>query len=314
LRGLNDDKDLFIGDDSSFFAAPASTNALAKLYAEHPDSVLVAGATDVGLWITKQLRTLPKIIHVGRAADLAEITDNGHHLIIGAAATYEAALPSLAAIDPDLGELLRRLGSKQVRTAGTVGGNVANGSPIGDTPPALIALGATLELRHKKATRWLPLEDFFIAYGKQDRRPGEFLSRIKVPKLLSDQMFRCYKISKRFDQDISALMGAFRLTLEGSLIREARIAFGGMAATPCRARVAEAALAGADLIQQATWSAAITALEHDFKPIDDMRASAAYRLATAKGLMTKALLEIAGTPSSATRVVGQREAIHAGAA
>lgn len=314
LRALADGKDVFIGNATSFFAAPASADALAKLFTEHPDAVLVAGATDVGLWITKQLRTLPKIIHLGRAADLGTLADNEDHIAIGAAVSYEAALPHLAAIDPDLGELLRRLGSKQVRAAGTVGGNIANGSPIGDMPPALIALGATLELRRGKSTRSMPLEDFFIAYGKQDRRAGEFVSRIVVPKLQPQQFYRSYKIAKRFDQDISALMGAVRLTLEGSQIREARIAFGGMAATPSRARVAELTLTGADLIRQATWSAAIAALEHDYKPIDDFRASAAYRMATAKALLTKALLEIAGTPTAATRVVGHREAIHAGAA
>jgi xanthine dehydrogenase small subunit len=314
LRGLADARDVFIGDANGFFAAPAGVASLAKLYGEHPDSALVAGATDVGLWITKQLRTLPKIIHLGRVAELNKIEDGGGDVAIGAAVSYETALPLLAAIDPDLGELLRRLGSKQVRVAGTIGGNIANGSPIGDTPPALIALGATLELRQGKSTRSMPLEDFFIAYGKQDRRPSEFVSRVVVPKLKPQQFYRSYKIAKRFDQDISSLMGAIRLTLEGSQIREARIAFGGMAATPRRARVAESTLVGADLIRQATWSPAIAALEHDFKPIDDFRASAGYRMATAKGLLTKALLEIAGTPTAATRVIGHREAIYAGAA
>ena len=164
LGKLADGKDVFIGNDKSFFAAPASAESLAKLYAAHPDAVLVAGATDVGLWITKQLRSLPKIIHLGRAADLAGIADNGDSITIGAAVTYEAAAESLAAIDPDLGELLRRLGSKQVRTAGTVCGNIANGSPIGDTPPALIVLGATVELR--------------AAGGTRDPAAGEVLHRL----------------------------------------------------------------------------------------------------------------------------------------
>jgi xanthine dehydrogenase small subunit len=314
LRGLADTRDLFIGDAASFFAAPAGAASLAKLYSEHPDAVLVAGATDVGLWVTKQLRTLPKIIHLGRVAELNRIEDGNGEIAIGSAVSYETALPLLAAIDPDLGELLRRLGSKQVRVVGTIGGNIANGSPIGDMPPALIALGATLELRQGKSTRSMPVEDFFVAYGKQDRHASEFVSRILVPKLKPQQFYRGYKISKRFDQDISSLMGAIRLTLEGSQIREARIAFGGMAATPRRARVAESTLVGADLIRQATWSPAIAALEHDFKPIDDFRASAGYRMATAKGLLTKALLEIAGTPTSATRVIGHREAFYAGAA
>jgi xanthine dehydrogenase small subunit len=314
LGKLADGKDLFIGSEKSFFAAPASAESLARLYAAHPDAVLVAGATDVGLWITKQLRNLPKIIHLGRAADLAQITDLGDSITIGAAVTYEAAAASLAAIDADLGELLRRLGSRQVRTAGTVCGNIANGSPIGDTPPALIVLGAAIELRSAGGARTLPLEKFFIAYGKQDRQPGEFVAAVKVPRLRPNQAFRAFKISKRFDQDISALLGAFCLTLDGSRIEEARIAFGGMAPTPKRAQRAEAALKGADLTSSSSWAAAIAALERDFKPIDDHRASAAYRQATARALLTKALHEIAGAPSKSTRITGQREALHAGAA
>ncbi|MFM9844249.1 MAG: xanthine dehydrogenase small subunit [Dongiaceae bacterium] len=314
LHKLADGKDLFIGNDKSFFAAPASADSLAKLYAAHPDAVLVAGATDVGLWITKQLRSLPKIIHLGRTADLGGVTDDGAAITIGAAVTYEAAAESLTAIDADLGELLRRLGSKQVRTAGTVCGNIANGSPIGDTPPALIVLGATVELRSVGGTRRLPLEKFFIAYGRQDRQAGEFVASVTVPKLRSNQAFRAFKISKRFDQDISALLGAFCLTLEGNRIAEARIAFGGMAPTPKRALRSEAAFRDADLTRPSTWDAAIAALDQDFKPIDDHRASAAYRQATARALLTKALHEIAGAPSKSTRITGQREVLHAATA
>ncbi|HLB81137.1 MAG TPA: xanthine dehydrogenase small subunit [Dongiaceae bacterium] len=309
LRGLADGEDVFIGDKTSFFAAPATVQGLAKLYARHKDAVLVAGATDVGLWITKQLRSLPKIIHLGRVAGLDAIADSGTELSIGATATYEMAEPHLAAIDPDLGELVRRLGAKQVRAAGTVGGNIANGSPIGDMPPALIALGATLELRRGGKTRTMKLEKFFVAYGKQDRRPGEFVSRVRVPKLRAGQVFRCYKIAKRFDQDISAVLGAFRFTLDGSRIRDCRIAYGGMAATPKRAEAAETALTGAELSSEATWRGALAALDNDFAPIDDMRASAAYRRATAKALLVKALHETAGAPTAGTRVVGQREAV-----
>jgi len=314
LRKLADGKDVFIGNQKLFFAAPASADSLVKLYAAHPDAVLVAGATDVGLWITKQLRSLPKIIHLGRAADLAQITDHGDSITIGAAVTYEAAAVSLTVIDADLGELLRRLGSKQVRTAGTVCGNIANGSPIGDTPPALIVLGATVELRSAGGARTLPLEKFFIAYGKQDRQPGEFVASVTVPKLRPKQAFRAFKISKRFDQDISALLGAFCLTLEDSRIAEARIAFGGMAPTPKRAQRTENALKDADLARPSSWDAAIAALDQDFMPIDDHRASAAYRRATARALLTKALHEIAGAPSQSTRITGQREVHHAGAA
>src|SRR5262249_23685183 len=159
----------------------------------------------------------------------------------------------------------------------TVGGNVANGSPIGDTPPMLIALGAALHLRHGDDMRKLAIEDFFIAYGKQDRKPGELVWRLDIPKLKSNEVFRAYKISKRFDQDIAAVLAAFKFTLEGRRVASARLAYGGMAATPKRAKRAEAAIAGLSLDAPATWDAAIRTLEHDFEPITDMRASAAYR-------------------------------------
>jgi xanthine dehydrogenase small subunit len=313
LAGLDDKADVMVGTPEAFFAAPASIEALASLYAQHPDAVIVAGATDVGLWITKQLRVLPKIIWLGRVAGLDAIIDGTREVTFGAAATHAAALPHLAAIDADLGELLRRFASKQVRSVGTIGGNIANGSPIGDTPPAMIALGATLVLQHGAATRELALEDFFIAYGRQQRDAGEFVRAVRVPKLAPGEAFRCYKISKRFDQDISAVMGAFKLSLDGSRITAARIAFGGMAATPKRARATEAALIGANLADPAAAAAAGAALAADFAPITDQRASAAYRLKVAGGLLRKALIEIGGAASNTTRVVGWREDAHAAA-
>ncbi len=244
LSFLSDNEDVFIGDDDRFFAAPGSIDSLAELYERHPDATIVAGATDVGLWITKQLRDLRKIIHVGRARGFDQVQDTGYELLIGAAATYATVEPHLRAVDPDLGELLRRLGSKQVRASGTMGGNVANGSPIGDTPPVLIALGATIELRKGTRVRTMPIEEFFIEYGKQARQPGELVTALIVPKLEENQIFRCYKIAKRFDQDISSVMGAFRFTVgEDGAISEARIAFGGMAGIPKRAKGAETALA-----------------------------------------------------------------------
>ena len=207
LAALADEDDIFCGDEDSFFAAPATQDGLAALAARYPDATIVGGATDVGLWITKQLREMTRILHTGRVASLHAVREHEDHLEIGAAATYAEAEPALAAIDPDIGEMLRRLGSKQVRAAGTVGGNIANGSPIGDSPPVLIALGASIELRHRDARRTLPLEDFFLDYGRQDRAPGEILTRILVPRLGTNEQFRCFKISKRFDQDISALLG-----------------------------------------------------------------------------------------------------------
>ena len=307
LAALDDGEDLFIGDEATgFLAAPATVDALARLYARHPDATLVAGATDVGLWITKQMRTLPKIIHVGRVAGLLDMRETVRGFHIGAGVTYARAEEAMAAIDPDLVELLRRLGAKQVRAVGTLGGNIANGSPIGDSMPALIVLGTTLHLRRGEATRSMPLEDFFIDYGKQDRAAGEFVTGIDVPRLEAGEVFRCYKISKRFDQDISALLGAFRFTLEGRCVTGARVAFGGMAATPKRAAATEAALKSLRLDDPDDWEAACEALASDFQPIDDMRASARYRLETAQALLRKALHEAGGEAGAATRILGLR--------
>jgi xanthine dehydrogenase small subunit len=307
LAELDDGADVFIGTSESFIARPARAETLAALAAEHPDATIVSGATDVGLWITKQMRQLPKILLTGGVKDLHAVTDAGDRIAIGAAASYAEALPTLSAIDPDVGEVLRRLGSTQVRASGTVGGNIANGSPIGDTPPMLIALGATLTLRHGATERSLPLEDFFIAYGRQDRKPGELVWRITVPKLKPGEAFRAYKISKRFDQDISAVMAGFKFALDGGRVTAARIAFGGMAATPKRAASAEAALQGASLDDPSGWAAAIAALGRDFQPISDMRASAAYRMEVAQGLLRKALMELAG--ATGTRVLADRKAV-----
>ncbi|MCA3562296.1 MAG: xanthine dehydrogenase small subunit [Aestuariivirga sp.] len=307
LAGLEDGKDVFVGSAEGFIARPAQAATLARLAAGNPDATIVSGATDVGLWITKQMRVLPKIILTGGVKDLHAVESGNDRVTLGAAATYAEATAALSSIDADVAEVLRRLGSAQVRASGTVGGNIANGSPIGDTPPMLIALGATLTLRHGDSERSMALEDFFIAYGRQDRKPGELVWRIDVPKLKANEAFRAYKISKRFDQDISAVMAGFKFTLDGRTILSARIAFGGMAATPKRGALTEAALQGVFLDQSATWDAAIAALANDFQPISDMRASAAYRIEVAQGLLRKALMELAG--AAGTRVLAHRKAV-----
>jgi xanthine dehydrogenase small subunit len=189
---------------------------------------------------------------------------------------------------------MRRFGSRQVRESGTVGGNLANGSPIGDLAPALIALGARLELRRGGVSRVLPLEDFFLAYGKQDRGEGEYARAVTTPRLAANESFRAFKVSKRFDEDISAVMGAFRFTLAGRRVASARVAFGGMAATPKRGARTEAALAGVSLDDPASWAKAQAALADDFTPLSDMRASSAYRAEVAANLLKKALIEVSG--------------------
>jgi xanthine dehydrogenase small subunit len=290
---------LAIGGERRFFS-PRSRSELAALLQQYPNAVLLGGATDVGLWVTKHYRDLPTIISVASVAELREVRETPDTIEIGAAVTYTEALDVLTRLHPDFGELLRRLGSVQVRNAGTIGGNIANGSPIGDTPPPLIALGATLVLGKSDDRRTLPLENYFLSYGKQDRGPGEFVEKIIVPKLKAGSDFRVYKISKRFDQDISAVCGAFHFRRDGNAIRAARIAYGGMAETPRRAAAAEAALNGKPFAEAAIRSA-MTALEKDFTPLTDMRASARYRMDAAKNLLLKAYLEISG--AGATRVL-----------
>jgi xanthine dehydrogenase small subunit len=223
--------------------------------------------------------------------------------------TFNEAAPVIAAHYPDFGELIRRIGGNQVRNMGTIGGNVANGSPIGDSPPALIAAGASLGLRLGSEQRTIPLEDFFIDYGKQDRRPGEFVEYIVLPKPEPDTHYRCYKISKRFDQDISAACGAFRLRLDGSNVADIRIAFGGMAATPKRATATEAALTGKPWTEE-TIEAAWAAMEQDYTPLTDWRASAWYRMTVAKNLLRKFHAETSGS-ATPIRLVGEGRLAHA---
>ncbi|MGA0925409.1 MAG: xanthine dehydrogenase small subunit, partial [Lutimaribacter sp.] len=223
---------------------PESSDALAALYLQHPDATLVGGATDVGLWITKQMRDLPKMIFLHRARDLHTITptDDGTSLRIGAGVSMAQMLQMATQHNPSYADLIRRYGSAQVRASATLGGNIANGSPIGDNPPALIAMGATLHLRRGDARRTLPAEAFFLDYGKQDRQPAEFIEAVTLPRHAPN--LRCYKLSKRFDQDISAVCGCFNLHIEGGIVGAARIAFGGMAGIPKRAHHVEQALLG----------------------------------------------------------------------
>jgi xanthine dehydrogenase small subunit len=278
---------------------PADSDALADWYLANPDAVLVAGATDVGLWVTKQLRELKPVAFLGGVEDLKGIEVQGGQLHVGACVTIWALRAAVAERLPSFGELLRRYASEQVRNAATIGGNIANGSPIGDGPPALIALGATLHLRRGDEMRSMPLEDFFLEYRKQDRRPGEFVAGVSFPEFAPS--LRCYKISKRFDQDISAVCGCFNVVVEGGVVTSARIAFGGMAGVPKRASLAEAALVG-KAWTEATVEAAAEAMAGDFAPLSDMRASAEYRMRTAQNLLRRYFHDLKGVPVSVLEV------------
>ena len=304
------------------YFAPLSVAELVDLIRINPDALMLGGGTDVGLWATKRLSRLPVLISTTRVAELKrlEVMKNAsgasEAVWIGAAVTYDEAAILLAMYYPDLGELIRRLGSAQVRNSGTIGGNIANGSPIGDMPPALIALGAQLILNGPDGQRRLPLEDYFIGYGKQDRRPSEFVEAVEIPvhpsprrmskRSAESNRLRCYKVSKRFDQDISAVLGCFYLTVEGGVVVSASLAFGGMAATPKRAKSVEAALTGKPWTM-ATVEAVLPAFEQDFQPLSDMRASAAYRMQVAKNLLLRYFHET--TSDAQTRLVGADTAV-----
>ena len=279
--------------------APETSDALAAWYEAHPDGTLIAGATDVGLWVTKGLKDLGDVVFLHRCRDLQSIQDQDDTLKIGAGVTMAALLPVLRKHHPSYAELVRRYGSEQVRQAATIGGNVANGSPIGDNPPALLALGATLHLRKGDTRRAVKTEDFFIEYGKQDRQPGEFVEAITIPK--SAPALRCYKLSKRFDQDISALCGCFNVAIENNIVTDARIAFGGMAGVPKRATSVESGLIGKEWTEN-TINAVLPLFRDDFTPLSDMRASADYRMVTAQNLMLRYFHDLSGNTVSVLEV------------
>ena len=279
--------------------APTTSDALAQWYLAHPKGTLIAGATDVGLWVTKHFADLGEVAFLSRCKDLQQIGDNGRSLRIGAAVTMTDVLSAVRALHPSYADMIRRYGSEQVRNAATIGGNIANGSPIGDNPPALIALDATLHLRRGDDRRDLPIEDFFLEYGKQDRKEGEFVEAVTLPK--SAPNLRCYKLSKRFDQDISAVCGCFNVTLDGDIITHARIAFGGMAGTPMRAAATEAALIGQRMSIE-TFQSAASALTSDFTPLSDMRASAEYRMQAAQGQLARYFTDLQGQPTNVLEV------------
>ncbi|MEM8537029.1 MAG: xanthine dehydrogenase small subunit [Pseudomonadota bacterium] len=279
--------------------APETLDELATWYAAHPDATLIAGATDVGLWVTKDLRALPQVAFLNRCAELRTITETADAFHFGAAATMTEVLAAIRTHYPSYAEMIRRYGSEHVRNAATIGGNIANGSPIGDNPPALIALGATLHLRHGEQTRDMALADFFIDYGKQDRAKGELVTGVTVPKGVD--ALRCYKISKRFDQDISAVCGCFNVTVKDGIVQDARIAFGGMAGTPKRAASVEAALIGQPWTET-TVAHAASQFGADYTPMSDMRASADYRLQTAANLLHRYFADLSGQHTSVLAV------------
>ena len=279
---------------------PLTVADLADLYGSHPEARLLAGGTDLALEVTQFHKTLPVMIYVGNVAELKRIDSHDEHLEIGAATPLTDCYDALSREYPDFGELLHRFASLQIRNQGTLGGNIGNASPIGDSPPLLIALDAQIVLRKGGSTRTLALEDYFIDYRITARQESEFIEKIIVPRARSAWTFRAYKVSKRLDDDISAVCAAFNLRIENGVVEAARIAFGGMAAIPKRARACEAALVG-KAWNQASIERACQALAEDFTPLSDFRASKEYRLLSAQNLLRKYFIELQ-TPHIETRV------------
>lgn len=272
------------------FHAPKTLDELAALRERLPKARVLAGSTDIGLWVNKQFRELGEIIYVGEVAELKRVEARPEGLWIGAGASLESAWRALASRWPALTDVWLRFASPPIRNAGTMGGNVANGSPIGDSPPILMALDAQIELRRGSAVRRIALTDFYVDYMKNRLEPGEFVQALVIPPLPAARQVRGYKISKRFDCDISALCAGLSIELDGDTVRAVRLAFGGMAAIVKRAAAAEATLVGQPW-NEASLVAAQAALASDFKPLTDMRASAAYRLQVAQNLLRRLWLE-----------------------
>ncbi|MEO8753964.1 MAG: xanthine dehydrogenase small subunit, partial [Casimicrobiaceae bacterium] len=280
--------------------APRTSDALAKILAANTGARIVAGATDVGLWITKHHRDVGDIVYTGDVADLRVIHTTATHVEIGAAATLTDAFAALNDEWPELREAWMRFASVPIRNSGTLGGNIANGSPIGDSMPVLLALDASIVLRRGDGTRELPLPEFYLAYQKTALQPGEFVAGVRIPLRAPGTLLRAYKISKRYDQDISAVFACFALTLDDDRIATARIGCGGVAPTPKRATATEAVLAGQPW-DEATADAAVRTLGNEFTPIGDMRAGAAYRRAVLANLLRRFRLET-GRSALLTRV------------
>ena len=293
LAALKDGSRVVLDAEGGRIVLPASLEDFARVYEAEPKATIVAGSTDVGLWVTKFMRDISPVVHIGHLDALRRIAVDARCVTLGAGVSYSEAYPMIIRHFPQLKDVWNRIGGEQVRNMGTIGGNIANGSPIGDTSPALIALGATLTLRKGDGRRALPLEKFFIDYGKQDREPGEFVETVEIPHLVKDDRYAVYKISKRLDEDISSVCGAFRVRVDSEgVIKEVVVAFGGMAGTPKRAMQAEAALLGA-LWGEEAFEAAAEALGSDYMPLTDWRASAEYRLLVARNLLRRFYLESA---------------------
>jgi len=291
LNAINEaDGAVKLTGNSKHFFSPSTVKELADLLLEYPEARLVAGGTDLSLEITQFLRSFDCLIYIGRIEEMKTVVQMDDELDIGAAASYGSTKDALVALYPDLHELIDRLGSKQIRNQGTIGGNVGNASPIGDMPPVLIALGAKLVLRKGDVSRVIGIENYFVSYKKTSLETSEFIERIIVPKPQADSVFRVYKISKRLEDDISSSCGAFNINIVAGKVKKATIAFGGMAEIPKRASHCEQALIGKNWTD-VTIAEAMDAMDKDFTPISDFRSSATYRLSSSRNLLRRLYLD-----------------------
>jgi xanthine dehydrogenase small subunit len=301
LREIRPEPGFSIELERASYHAPTRVDELAELYQQHPDARILAGGTDVGLWVTKQLRELPQVIYLGNVSELKRIETGAHGMEVGAAVTLTDACAAIVDTYPEFAEMFRRFASVPVRNAGTLVGNVANGSPIGDSMPALIAIATRVKLRLGEQRREIALEDLYLDYMKNVMQAGEFIESIVIPPRDTTLQLRCYKLSKRFDQDISAVCAALALRLDGDRVSEICIALGGMAAIPKRARQTEAWLRG-KAWDESTVNAAMKQLRAEFTPLSDMRASADYRSRATANLLYRFYLE-----TSPGQALGQAE-------
>ncbi|MBT8101247.1 MAG: FAD binding domain-containing protein, partial [Gammaproteobacteria bacterium] len=304
LHAIKSDAPLSIEHGERTFHAPKTSAQFVSVLAKYPEATILAGGTDVGLWVTKQHRELQHVLYTGEVDELVMIRETKSHIEIGAAVSLTDAVSIIVNRFPDLEEMFLRFASPPIRNAATLGGNVANGSPIGDSMPALMVMNSTLVLRSVEGQRELSLDEFYKDYMVNDLRPGEFVESLRIPLPADGVQLKSYKISKRFDQDISAVCGAYRLQLDAGKVQAIDIAYGGMAATIKRAVACEEAMAG-KAWNEATLQAGMAALAEDFTPIGDMRATADYRLRVAQNLLRRLYLETTGSVTESVYSYGR---------
>ena len=308
LKGLQHSQALAYKHGNRRFLAPRTLAQLVELRAAFPRATILAGCTDVGLWVNKQMRDIGDILYVGEVAELKRIDKRADVLVIGASVSLTDAYGALNELYPQLREMWERFASVPIRNAGTLGGNVANGSPIGDSMPGLIVLGSRVVLQSVRGARTIALEDLYVDYMKKSMAPDEIVAAIEVPLPADELQFRTYKLAKRYDSDISAVCAAFALSVQAGRVAFARVAYGGVAAIPKRAAATEQALLGQPW-NDTTARAAMAALDRDFQPLTDMRASAQYRSATARNLLYRFFLETRA--DGATRLAADQVSVFA---